>query len=233
MNKILIELNRYFWSVFGKFVWDDQNDKSKPSIQPECITNILLKRRHNAEETVFDAGCGTGNYSISLAQAGFRVIGADFAQGMIDKASEKVKGEPSNRISFCILDLNLPTLFADSHFDHLVAISVLQATNNPLYTLGEFRRILKDKGTLILSLPKQQSIIMQQSILKTIKYRIKNLNKRTFLKILLIIIKSFGDRFISVKRWTPEQSTMMLENSGFKVIQMIVKGQILNVAEKS
>ncbi|MFH0991800.1 MAG: class I SAM-dependent methyltransferase [bacterium] len=37
-------------------------------------------------EWVLDAGCGTGNYSVALAQAGYCVIGTDFTAGMLAKA---------------------------------------------------------------------------------------------------------------------------------------------------
>jgi 2-polyprenyl-3-methyl-5-hydroxy-6-metoxy-1,4-benzoquinol methylase len=44
--------------------------------------------------SVLDIGCGPGHYSVALAKAGAgRIVGVDFAQGMLDIAREHAKAE--------------------------------------------------------------------------------------------------------------------------------------------
>ena len=79
-----------FWSLYGRYAWDDQRESSRVSEPPERIVDVVRSRRRQTDEWVLDAGCGTGNYAMALAQAGFHVIGIDFAAGMLAKAQSKV-----------------------------------------------------------------------------------------------------------------------------------------------
>jgi ubiquinone/menaquinone biosynthesis C-methylase UbiE len=106
------------------------------------------------------------------------------------------------------------------------------AVANPLFTLGELHRVLKPGGTLVLSLPKQNSALVSQSVGELVRYRIHHLERRTPGKILLVILKSFGDRFSHNPRWTRPQAQEMMRVSGFRVISLDEGRQILVVAEQ-
>jgi ubiquinone/menaquinone biosynthesis C-methylase UbiE len=160
------------------------------------------------------------------------VIGTDFAAGMLAKAQDKVTDGLSRSISFQRADLNGPLEFPGARFDHVIHISVLQAVANPTFTLSELRRVLKPGGTLVLSLPKQDSALFSQSVAGLIRYRIRHLERRTPGKILLVVLKSFGDRLGSTPRWTVPQAEQMTSASGFKVVSLEEGRQILVVAEK-
>ena len=231
-QRLLSNLYSTFWSLYGRYAWDDQREPSRVSEPPERIVDIVRKRRRHPDEWVLDAGCGTGNYAIALAQAGFYVIGTDFAAGMLAKAQDKVTHDLSRLVSFQQADLNVPLEFPEARFDHIISISVLQAMADPLFTLGELHRMLKPGGTLVLSLPKQNSIIFSQSMGELIRYRIRHLERRTPGKILLVILKSFGDRFSDTPRWTRLQAQQMMSTTGFKVVSLDEGRQILVVAEK-
>jgi TPP-dependent indolepyruvate ferredoxin oxidoreductase alpha subunit len=83
---------RVFWSLYGRFVWDAQKAPWKaPQIQH--IVETVKARRATAREHVLDAGCGTGDYAIALAKAGFQVTGIDYAVGMLSCAQAKVSDE--------------------------------------------------------------------------------------------------------------------------------------------
>jgi ubiquinone/menaquinone biosynthesis C-methylase UbiE len=138
----------------------------------------------------------------------------------------------SRLLSFQQADLNVPLEFPQARFDHIISISVLQAVTDPLFTLGELHRMLKPGGTIVLSLPKQNSIIFSQSMGELIRYRIRHLERRTPGKILLVILKSFGDRLSDTPRWTRLQAQQMMSTTGFKVVSLDEGRQILVVAEK-
>jgi ubiquinone/menaquinone biosynthesis C-methylase UbiE len=146
-----------FWSLYGRYAWDDQCEPARVSDPPERIVEIVQTRCIKPHERVLDAGCGTGNYALALATAGFRVIGVDFAAGMLAQARKKASAGLSDYVSFQPADLNVPLRFPTAHFDHVICISVLQAVASPNFTLGELHRVLTPRGTIILSLPKQNS----------------------------------------------------------------------------
>lgn len=138
-------LQRVFWSLYGRFVWDAQKTPWRaPQIQH--IVETLETQRATAREHVLDAGCGTGNYAIALAKAGFQVTGVDYAVGMLSCAQAKVSNELVVELSFQQMDLNARLGFPDMHFDHIINISVLQVTAHLAFTLGELWRVLKPGG---------------------------------------------------------------------------------------
>jgi len=220
------------WSLYGRHVWDDLAVPSSVSESPERIVALIGERHRHPDEWILDAGCGTGNYAVALAKAGFRVIGTDFAAGMLAKAQAKVTEDLSRRVSFQKADLNTPLEFPEARFDHLIGISVLHAVANPQFTLGEWHRVLKPGGTLVLALPKQNSPRFSQSLGELIRSRIRQLKRPTPGKMALVMLKSFADRFRDIPLWTMPQARQMMSDSGFKVISLDEGRQILVVAEK-
>jgi 2-polyprenyl-3-methyl-5-hydroxy-6-metoxy-1,4-benzoquinol methylase len=61
----LWKLYSTFWSLYGRYAWDDQREPARVSAPPERIVEIVQARRINPNEWILDAGCGTGNYAIS------------------------------------------------------------------------------------------------------------------------------------------------------------------------
>ncbi len=221
-----------FWGLYGRHAWDDQGEQARVSEPPERLVDIIRKRRHSSRDLVLDAGCGTGNYAHALAGAGFRVVGIDFATGMLARAREKIKPESNGGVSFQQADLNRALEFPDGQFDHAISISVLQAVADPAFTIGELRRVLKPGGTLVLSLPKQNSKVFTQTLGGLIRHRIENLERRTPGKILLVILKTLGDRYGNMVHWTVPQVRQMIKANGFRLISIEEGRQILAVAEK-
>lgn len=100
---------------------------------------------------VFDAGCGTGQWSVALALAGYQVRGIDISPGMVaaarDRAIAHALGEDSASFQVGGLDaLEYP----DASFDAIVCRLVLDFVPGPGLALAEFRRILRRGGRLAL-----------------------------------------------------------------------------------
>lgn len=102
---------------------------------------------------ILDAGCGTGNVIHELRRhgvAGTTITGMDITPHMLAYAEEK---HAHAGVVFHQGDLNAPLSFAEAQFDAVTCSNVLYATKNPQATLGEFARILKPGGTLVLTTP--------------------------------------------------------------------------------
>ena len=229
-QRLLWHLYRGFWSLQGR-VWDEQPGPWRDLLQH--IVSALLERRTKPDEWVLDAGCGTGNYTIALAKEGFNVIGTDFATGMLTKAKQKTTEDLSGRVTFKRADLNAPLEFGDARFDHLISISALQAVANPTFTLGEFHRVLKPGGTLLLLLPRSKPNDGSRSFGELVRYRLQHLRRRTACKSLLVVAKARGDRFYDSPSWTAQQARYMLVSAGFNVLAVGEAQQIIVVAEKA
>jgi ubiquinone/menaquinone biosynthesis C-methylase UbiE len=114
------------------------------------LTLLLLRLRKSTDELVLGAGCGTGNYSLSFARAGFQVRGIDSTGAMIQVANSKISDAEAGRLVFQQLSLDDTLPYQNATFDHIVCVSVLQLLTNPLFTLKEFARLLKPSGHLIV-----------------------------------------------------------------------------------
>jgi 2-polyprenyl-3-methyl-5-hydroxy-6-metoxy-1,4-benzoquinol methylase len=99
-------------------------------------------------KTVYDAGCGSGLYSIRLARLGAKVFGMDLSDSMIQIAQEE---KPSDLdISYQVGDI-CKTPFESGTFDLAISNYVLENIQDLSRPMGEFFRLLKPSGTLLFS----------------------------------------------------------------------------------
>ncbi|MBW3652754.1 MAG: class I SAM-dependent methyltransferase [Actinobacteria bacterium] len=118
--------------------------------QPE---RFALRRRFlldnvRAGETVLDLGSGAGEFSAALAQAGVAPVGVDVAREALRRAGERVPG----------LDLRLwrdgePLPLEDCSVDTVWAGEVIEHVVDVAPWLSEVRRVLRPRGTLLLTTP--------------------------------------------------------------------------------
>jgi 23S rRNA (guanine745-N1)-methyltransferase len=105
-----------------------------------------------ASDIVLDAGCGDGFYLGSLARrTGFDAHGVDISTPAVDAAARRYP--PANGRSEWIVanaDRFLP--YADGFFS--VVLSITARMN-----AGEFRRVLRDDGRLLIALPAPDDLI--------------------------------------------------------------------------
>lgn len=96
---------------------------------------------------ILDAGCGDGYYSNYLQQQGANVIGCDGSSEMIRMARTNY---PS--IQFDIVDLQEVLPYRDQQFDMVFCNMVLMDIEQIDILIAEVSRVLKDNGTLLLSI---------------------------------------------------------------------------------
>lgn len=105
-----------------------------------------LLPKHLTGKTLLDAGCGTGWFSAEAVKRGAVVTSLDLGEKLLEQVAKKCK---SKRVVGSIL--NLP--FKAGSFDYVISSEVIEHTVNPKKALKEFYRVLKPKGTLVVSTP--------------------------------------------------------------------------------
>ena len=87
-----------------------------------------IKNSIEPNSTVIDVGCGTGRFSLFVADKVSKVAGVDLSKKNINKAKEKLSRSPNNKISFhhsTLSDLIIQNL----HFDYAVMTYVIHEVN--------------------------------------------------------------------------------------------------------
>jgi len=104
-----------------------------------------------AEQDVLDAGCGPGFLAVLLARGGGRVTAFDGSEKMLALARERVSVE-SLQVTVAKADLCRELPFPNEAFDAVVCNMVLMDIPEVHTALGEFRRVLRRAGRLVLSI---------------------------------------------------------------------------------
>ena len=102
---------------------------------------------------ILDWGCGIGQMSYLLKNRCFEVISYD-----VDPMGQEFLDRIGQRLLLARDPVSLP--FANSHFDAVLSSGVIEHVDDPLASLKEVNRILKDRGYLfIYRLPNKYSYI--------------------------------------------------------------------------
>jgi len=219
INRVKKIFEPFFWSAYSKMGWDDRLTTKVYQEEIAIIVKYLVNQRKN-NENILDAGCGTGNFSLALAKEGFKVVGIDFAQGMLEKAKKKAMENSINSIIFERVDLNQILPYPSNYFDSVICMLVLPYVKNPDFTINEFERVLKPGGTLIIRIMIKQK---DSSLLGIVKHRICNSPKenisqiRYILKIIFRVLGIIGLEIKGLHRWSPEEFSKYLEKCSFVV----------------
>jgi drug/metabolite transporter (DMT)-like permease/ubiquinone/menaquinone biosynthesis C-methylase UbiE len=130
------------------------------------ISNIYHKNRHevalelielNKNDFVLDAGCGRGELTRIIAKKSKKVIGLDVSNYAIKLAK---KNCPKN----CkFKEENIEKMkFQDEHFDKIMCIETLQNVLKPENVLKELRRVLKNRGRVVVSVSLMNNTIISK-----------------------------------------------------------------------
>jgi 23S rRNA (guanine745-N1)-methyltransferase len=110
-----------------------------------AITEILDPR---PSDIVLDAGCGDGFYLGSLAgQTGFDAHGVDISTAAVDAAARRYRG-----CEWVVANADRFLPYADRSFS--IILSITGRMN-----AGEFRRVLRDEGRLLVALPAPEDLM--------------------------------------------------------------------------
>jgi len=99
---------------------------------------------------VLELGCGSGPYSLWLAQRGARVTGVDLSATMIALANDRAHKQ-GVQVDFRVGDIREPFPFADSEFDLIITAAALHYVEDLAVLMKEVVRVLKLGGLLVAS----------------------------------------------------------------------------------
>jgi len=98
-------------------------------------------------ETILDAGCGTGVFTLDILSFGARVIGIDISLPMLLRAAQKARGYPFQTV---LADISsLP--FSANVFDKVVSVTALEFIENGKAAISELFQVSKRRGTIVVA----------------------------------------------------------------------------------
>ena len=135
-REIAERYDQWYETKLGSFVDEVETKTALDLYQPQ------------AGEIILDAGCGTGNFSIKLAQKGCMVTGIDISEEMLKKARCKAKNE-NLKIDFYkqnITDIN----FDNNVFDGVVSMATVEFVPDLDKAYQEMKRVTKPGGKILI-----------------------------------------------------------------------------------
>ena len=117
-------------------------------------------------KTVIDIGCGPGHYGVALASRGAsRVLGVDFASGMIDLAKKRAeRAGVADRCTFTLGDFLEVT--GDEKFDYAVVMGFMDYIEDPLALMKKVLKVCRGKA--FFSFPADGGVLAWQ---RRMRYR--------------------------------------------------------------
>ena len=104
-------------------------------------------------DRVLDLGCGEGSFAAALLGAGAQVTMADVAEGALERARAKAPGAEA-----VLLEEDSPLPFPDGSFDLVWCGETLEHVADVVGLAAEVRRVLREDGTLLVTVPNQSRL---------------------------------------------------------------------------
>lgn len=182
-------------------------DDTRPPVGVELILRAFSTSSTPLSKiSVLDAGCGTGTYSLALAEHVSRVASIDRSRGMIAIAEKKRRKSPRRAQLAFMLGTMMEMPFRDSSFDGIMANQTLhhledgqsEGFDAHRKVLREFARILKPDGVIVVSTSSQEQIHSGFWFYHLIPQAARRLQKRFIpLPKLAELLAEFGFRHIA------------------------------------
>jgi SAM-dependent methyltransferase len=124
----------------------------------ESLLLGLVKGRLQKGNVVLDAGCGSGSLLFKLSGYGCSVYGIEQSKEYVDYLAGKVKSSGSSNIRQIKYGSVTTITFPDNMYNLLVSGDVLEHVKDDDKAVQEFRRVLKQEGTCVVSVPAMSSL---------------------------------------------------------------------------
>lgn len=209
------------------FYWTSQQQEDAARQRIEHILTILTRYGAQPGQRILDAACGSGFYTLALAQVGFQTLGIDFMPLLMERARTRASSLKLPA-EFEKMNLDNELWFDRDEFDHALCLLALHQLGNPGATLAELNRVIKPDGLLIITLWTDQTHYPEEFEISTepgneaakanTKAQVKNLGERAFKKAY-----SLTEKRNPPKIWSAADLQVLLEKHGFEVLE--IEGQ--------
>ena len=171
-----------------------------------ALRRLFVLEHVQAGETVLDLGCGAGEFSAALAQAGATPVCVDVAREALRRAGERVPG-----LDLRLWGENEPLPLQDGSVDIVWAGEVIEHVVDVAPWLSEVRRVLRPGGKLLLSTPHHGPLTLLRLALSPRRFA-----------------QHFEPRSDHVRFFSPRTLRALLDELGFDVACVRIKeGTIL------
>jgi 2-polyprenyl-6-hydroxyphenyl methylase/3-demethylubiquinone-9 3-methyltransferase len=153
---------------------------------------------------VLDVGCGEGQLTAAIADAGYRVLGVDVAEEPLRRARSRHAGLELRRVE---PDGEWP--LAGASFDVVWSGETIEHVADTARWLSELRRVLRSGGSLILSTPAHGLLTRLALALSRQRFE-----------------RHFDPRADHLRFYTPRTLARLLEDFGFEQIEMREAGGV-------
>jgi len=121
-------------------------------------TELILKMlplQKGVKHKILDVGCGTGNFSIKLAEMGFDVVGIDISNEMLKIARKKAQ-QQNLEIDFIQMDIVNNTLINDS-FDLVISVTAFEFMHDIKNAFHKMYSLVKERGYIMVGTINKES----------------------------------------------------------------------------
>jgi ubiquinone/menaquinone biosynthesis C-methylase UbiE len=135
---------------FGKIVMGDFLDRHNEKMNLFAVEMLDLQPTDRVLDIGFGGGMTIGKM-LNTIDTG-KIYGVDFSQEMVEKAKQKFRSAiESNKVSIEFADVRLLP-FESNIFDKICTVNTIYFWNEPLASLQEIKRVLKDGGKLVIGI---------------------------------------------------------------------------------
>src|SRR5215475_234228 len=167
---------------------------------------------------IMEIGCGPGNFSCLLAEAGFSVVGIDPYSGLIELAREKRRAKRLPHLAFQHADLTAGSRPWPSAFDQIVSVHFLYAHPMPQRVLEEAHKLLSPGGHAVfvnhtrrIGLRSVRAVWQREGLgaaLRSLRWVIPNMIFET------------GRKRVGPSYWSEDECGRAMRRAGFTVLAM-------------
>jgi ubiquinone/menaquinone biosynthesis C-methylase UbiE len=123
----------------------DTDENLTRDLDQQILQETLANQRF---DSILEIGCGTGKNTAFLARLGVRVHALDFSEGMIAKATGKVKAD---NVKFSVADLTRTWPCESAAYDLIVCNLVLEHIEDLSFIFSEASHALAQRGKFLIN----------------------------------------------------------------------------------